>query len=88
MHAEMLGAFVGDAVLALAAWGGALLHGPTFQLLSRPENAAAFNRRFEEKGFYAASVRATPRWAVNDPHASLAGAAQMLAQRLSEAGTL
>ena len=84
IHAEMLGAFAGDTTLAMATWDGVFLHGNVVRFLTQPAHAADFARRFEDKGFYRASIRATPRWVVSDPQAALVGNAYLLAASINK----
>jgi glucokinase len=78
-RAAMLGAFSGDVTLAHAGWSGVFLHGQAARILTVDAAIAAFTRRFEDKGFYGANQKTTPRWIVTLDMPNLRGAAQCIA---------
>lgn len=83
MRAELLGAFCGDAVLAVAAWSGIFIAGQGSRMLLRPEQLDAFTRRFERKATYGNLLRATPRWLSSIDNARMRGGVTMLASTQS-----
>ena len=87
VRADMLGAFVGDVVLNFCSWSGVFLNGDQFQFLVKPDNRAAFDKAFGDKGHFSPNLRAVPRWIVKGEQNNLPGAAQMLANRLMPGGS-
>jgi glucokinase len=75
MFCELLGAVVGDHVLAFGAWDGAFLAGGLVQPLLGWLGRGGFRRRFEDKGRLAPMMARVPTAAMPGPHAGLLGAA-------------
>ena len=82
--AAMAGEFVGDALLATAAWSGAILTGKQALRLLAPEAKAAFSARLASKSKYARQVGAAPMGLVRqrDP---LAGCLEFIRRRTNQA---
>jgi len=81
--AAMAGEFVGDVLLATAAWSGAVLTGKQALRLLAPEAKAAFSARLATKSKYARQVGAAPMGLVRqrDP---LAGCLEFIRRRISQ----
>lgn len=75
LFCELLGAVVGDFVLAFGAWDGAYLAGGLTPLLLPWLERGGFRRRFEDKGRLAAPLARVPTLAILHPDPGLLGAA-------------
>jgi glucokinase len=75
MFAAVYGAVAGDLVLGFGAWDGAWLTGGLTPLLLPWLERGELRRSFEDKGRFAARLRAVPATAVLDTDAGLLGAA-------------
>lgn len=81
---EMLGSFVGDAVLAAAAWNGVFLFKYASELMSQSENYAIFVKRMTARANFPLQLRRVPVWSVVLANSNLAGAAIYLDRKLGE----
>ena len=75
MFCELLGAVVGDFVLAFGAWDGAYLAGGLPPLMLPWLERGGFRRRFEDKGRFADELAHIPSVVILHPDAGLLGAA-------------
>ncbi len=73
-RSELLGSFVGDAVLATGAWGGVFLFKSAASLMQSSVNIAAFRKRMEQRANFALQLRRVPVWTVEKPNINLVGA--------------
>jgi glucokinase len=73
-----LGAFAGDVVLTVGAWGGLYVGGGIPMKLGALFDTSAFNRGFENKGRYAEIMYRVPRWLITREHPALLGLAHDL----------
>jgi glucokinase len=80
-----LGAFAGDLVLTIGAWGGLYVGGGIPMKLGALFDTTAFNRGFENKGRYAETLRRIPRWLITREHPALLGLAHDLERVLEDA---
>jgi len=80
-----LGAFAGDLVLTIGAWGGLYVGGGIAMRLGALFDTTAFNRGFENKGRYAETMRRIPRWLITREHPALLGLAHDLERVLGAA---
>ncbi len=85
VRAAVLGAFAGDMVLAFAGWSGVYLHGENCAFMASGRYSEIFNRRFEEKGNFRATVKSTPRFLSHYGDDNLQGICQMMAHRFEGA---
>jgi len=79
------GAFAGDLVLTVGAWGGLYVGGGIPMRLGALFDTTAFNRGFENKGRYAETMRRIPRWLITREHPALLGLAHDLERALDTA---
>jgi glucokinase len=81
--AAMAGSFVGDVILQLGAWNGAILTGRHIVNLRDPLRLQRFTQRLEDKSRYSRFLMATPRLLLpaRDP---LDGALALMLARLNE----
>ncbi|MCH7711222.1 MAG: glucokinase [Proteobacteria bacterium] len=78
MFSEMLGTVAGNLALTLGARGGVYLAGGVVPRLGRGFAAAAFRRRFEDKGRFSAYLGAIPTYLITHKTPAFAGLASFL----------
>ena len=85
VFSHLMGEFAGDASLMLGA-EAVYLTGGVIDGLGDAFDAAAFRRGFEDKGRFAARMRAVPAWHVRAGDLALRGMAQIVAGAVETAG--
>lgn len=75
---RILGGCAGDIALGLGARGGVYLSGGVALKLADAIAAGGFRERFEDKGRFAAYMRAIPTWLALEKYTALLGAARLL----------
>ena len=78
MFSEMLGTVAGNLALTLGARGGVYLAGGIVPRLGRGFAAAAFRRRFEDKGRFSAYLGAIPTYLITHKTPAFTGLASFL----------
>lgn len=81
LFTRWLGRVAGNLALAAGARGGVYLAGGILPRWSSRFDVAAFRRGFEDKGQYAAWLRAIPSLLITRPHPGLTGLAALAAAR-------
>jgi glucokinase len=78
VFSRALGAFSGDVVLILGAYGGLYLAGGMLKGMHDVFDYEAFRAGFEDKGRFRERLAATPSWHIRHPYPALLGAAMLV----------
>lgn len=78
LFSATFGAFAGDLVLTLGAWGGVYIAGGIPMKLGLVFDIASFNAQFEAKGRYQDIIQNVPRWLITKDNPALLGLAHDL----------
>ncbi|QNM82569.1 glucokinase [Sphingomonas sabuli] len=84
--AGILGRFVVNMIHAFGAWQGVVVTGNRASRILSGENRLAFEGQFTARRNFSRLVMAAPVWQVDQREPVLSGAAELLAQRMSERG--
>jgi len=82
--AKCIGTFVGDVVVTLGAWNGAIIYGSHAMSVKSGRGQQLFNERFEQKHLRRL-MQMTPRWLLQRSDATLTGVATMMGLTFGQA---